>query len=91
MIARNVKQSIIENLKSFENLSRDEIYDHRKNKFLKIGREGGLAKSTSLNDISLGYKESYLNKVRRAFIRNQYLYYGLLAFLLVLITVLTVV
>jgi|TARA_B110000211_G_scaffold140557_1_gene160637 acetyl-CoA carboxylase carboxyl transferase subunit alpha len=91
MIARNVKQSIIENLKSFENLSRDEIYDHRKNKFLKIGREGGLAKSTSLNDISLGYKESYLNKARRAFIRNQYLYYGLLAFLLVLITVLTVV
>ena len=33
-IALDIKQSIIKNLKSFENLSKDEVYDQRKTKFL---------------------------------------------------------
>jgi acetyl-CoA carboxylase carboxyl transferase subunit alpha len=90
-IAHNVKQSIIENLRYFKNLSGNEIYDHRKVKFLKIGREGGFAKSTTLGDTSLGYKETFISKAKRSFFKNQYAYYVLLLFLLVLITVLTVV
>ena len=35
-IAADIKHSIIKNLKSFENFSKEEIYDHRKSKFLKI-------------------------------------------------------
>jgi acetyl-CoA carboxylase carboxyl transferase subunit alpha len=90
-MALNVKHSILNNLKYFENLSRDEIYDQRKTKFLKIGREGGFSKSVNLSDNSLGYKESFISKVKRSFFKNQYAFYSLLALLLVLITVLTVV
>tara|TARA_B100001093_G_C26436251_1_gene846133 strand:- start:173 stop:724 length:552 start_codon:yes stop_codon:yes gene_type:complete len=87
----NVRNSILENLKYFDNMSRDEIYDHRKVKFLKIGREGGFAKSVSLGDNSLRYKESFFNKMKRSFAKNEYAYYGLSVFLLILIAVLTVV
>jgi acetyl-CoA carboxylase carboxyl transferase subunit alpha len=90
-IAQNVKSSIVENLKYFENLSTDEIYDHRKTKFLKIGRDGGFTKSANLSDSSLGYKESFVNKLTRALNKNQYIFYGLLAFLLAFIVVITVV
>ena len=90
-IANSVKQTIVENLKYFENLSKDEIYDHRKTKFLKIGRERGFAKSANTGDTSLGYKESFISKVKRSFTKNQYAYYGPLVLLLVLIAVFTVV
>ena len=66
------------------------FYNHRKTKFLKIGRERGFTKSASPNDSGLGYKESYSNKARREFNKNQYLYYCIIVFLLVLITVITV-
>jgi len=90
-IAQNVKQSIEENLKYFENLSRDEIYGHRKAKFLKIGRGEGFTKPANLSDGSLGYKGTFTSKAKRLFNKNQYIYYGLLTFLLVLIAVLIVV
>ena len=90
-MAQNVKYSILKNLKYFENLSSDEIYDHRKTKFLKIGRDGGFVKSNNINDQSLRYQESVLSKVKRSFNKNQYSYYGLLAFLIVLITLFAVV
>tara|TARA_B110000211_G_C14045389_1_gene538677 strand:+ start:600 stop:1709 length:1110 start_codon:yes stop_codon:yes gene_type:complete len=90
-MAQNVKHSLVKNLKYFENLSRDEVYDHRKAKFLKIGREGGFAKSANLGNVNLGYQESFISKAKRSFTKNQYLYYSLLAFLLVIITVLTVI
>jgi acetyl-CoA carboxylase carboxyl transferase subunit alpha len=90
-MAQNVKHSIIKNLEYFANLSRDDVYSHRKDKFLKIGRERGFAQSGNFNDSGLGYKESYFNKVRTEFNKNQYLYYGLITFLLVLIAIITVV
>ena len=90
-MAQNVKHSILKNLKYFENLSSDEIYDQRKTKFLKIGRDGGFVKSANINDQSLRYQESFISKAKRSFTKNQYSYYGLLAFLLVLITLFAVV
>jgi len=90
-MAQNVKLSIINNLKYFENFSKDEIYDQRKAKFLKIGRERGFNKSTNFNDSSLGYRESFISKAKRSFTQNQSAYYGLVAFLIGLIVVLTVV
>ena len=41
LILNNVRKSIENNLNEFLNTSRDEILDHRKNKFLKIGRTKG--------------------------------------------------
>ena len=90
-IAQNIKHSIVKNLSYFKNLSRDEVYNNRKDKFLKIGRERGFANSTNPNNVSLGYKESYFDKARREFNKNQYIYYSIIAFLLVLITIIAVV
>ena len=90
-MAQDMKHSIIKNLKDFENLSREEVYDHRKVKFLKIGRERGFGEPDNLSDSRLGYKESYFDKARREFKKNQYLYYGLVTFLLVITIIITVV
>jgi acetyl-CoA carboxylase carboxyl transferase subunit alpha len=46
-IALDVKQAIVKNLRFFENMSKEEIYDHRKAKFLQIGRDKGFNKSTN--------------------------------------------
>ena len=51
VIAEDIKHSIIKNLSSFENYSKEEVYDHRKSKFLKIGRKRGFSKSSSLDDV----------------------------------------
>ena len=75
-IATDIKQSIIRNLKIFENYDREQIYDHRKAKFLQIGRDGGFSKSSNLNDGSLVYKESIMRKLQLNFDKNKYLYGG---------------
>ena len=61
--AADIKHSIIKNLKSFENFSKEEIYDHRKAKFLQIGRDQGFSKSTNLEGGGLSYKESRYTKI----------------------------
>ena len=40
-ILENVKNSLKKNFKMFENVSREEVFNQRKNKFLKIGRDKG--------------------------------------------------
>jgi acetyl-CoA carboxylase carboxyl transferase subunit alpha len=57
-IASDVKKSILENLKSFENLSGDQIYNQRKTKFLKIGRDQGFKGSAETTGKGLGYTET---------------------------------
>jgi len=41
LILENVKNSIIKNLNEFSKMSRQEVIDHRNNKFLAIGRDKG--------------------------------------------------
>ena len=77
VIAADIKHSIIKNLKNFENYSREEIYDHRKSKFLEIGRDQGFSRSSNLNDGGLSYKGSGLNKIKLHLKKNQYLYSGI--------------
>ena len=38
-VVLDVKHTIVKNLKFFENMSAQDVYDHRKSKFLKIGRD----------------------------------------------------
>jgi len=64
-IATDIKKSILDNLKSFENLTGEEIYNQRKLKFLKIGRDQGFKGSTTTGDESLGYIDSGLSKFFR--------------------------
>ena len=75
-IAANMKNSIVQNLKSFDNLSKEEIYDHRKAKFLQIGRDQGFSKSSNLPDSGLSYKETGLQKIRNNIAKNKLIYLG---------------
>ena len=67
----------MKNLKSFENFSKDEIYDHRKAKFLQIGRDQGFSKSTNLDVGGLSYKGSSLQKFTSHIEKNKLVYGGL--------------
>tara|TARA_B100002051_G_C16504390_1_gene519568 strand:+ start:24 stop:698 length:675 start_codon:yes stop_codon:yes gene_type:complete len=80
-IAADIKHSIIKNLKSFENYSKEEIYDHRKAKFLQIGRNQGFSKSTNLEGSGLSYKDTNLQKFSSHIVKNKLIYagFGLLA------------
>jgi acetyl-CoA carboxylase carboxyl transferase subunit alpha len=90
-IAQDVKHSIIKNLRHYETFSKEEVYDDRKAKFLKIGRDKGFSKSASLTNKSFGHKDSFFSKTKRGFDSNKYLYYGLIGVTLtVIITLFTV-
>ena len=82
-IAADIKHSIIKNLKNFENLSKDEIYNHRKAKFLQIGREQGFSKSLSMSNGDLSYKKLTISKLKTHLDNNKYVY-GVLSIVLLI-------
>ncbi len=60
LILDNVKKSIEKNLNEFVNMNKEDILNHRKNKFLKIGRSKGFV--SRLDDISkLSMKKNQIN------------------------------
>ena len=76
-IAKELKDTIIKNLKKFENLNKEQIYEHRKTKFLQIGRDKGFHKSTNLYDTGLSYRESKLQELITHIKKNVLGYTGL--------------
>ena len=76
-IAADIKHAIMKNLKSFENFSKEEIYDHRKAKFLQIGRDQGFSKSTNLEGSGLSYNESNIQKLVFHLSKNKLIYGGI--------------
>jgi acetyl-CoA carboxylase carboxyl transferase subunit alpha len=76
-LAKNLKNSIINNLKGFEKFTKEEVYDHRKKKFLQIGRDQGFSKSSNLNNSGLSYKESNLQKFKLHLDKNKLVYAGI--------------
>ena len=77
VIADDIKHSIIKNLRSFENFSKEEVYDHRKAKFLKIGRDQGFSKSSNLEGGGLSYNESNIQKLVSHISKNKLIYGGI--------------
>ena len=61
-IKNSVKTSISNNLKFFQDMSRDEIISHRKNKFLSIGRDKGFINSLE-NPSSLASKRKKFSQI----------------------------
>ncbi len=59
-MAEEVKKSILNNLKSFQNLSGEEIYNERKTKFLKIGRDQGFKTPSQSKNLGLRFRETSL-------------------------------
>ena len=65
VILNNVKETLINNLNYFDNLTSEEIMNERKNKFLKIGRNDGFM--TSSEDLSkLTIKKNNFNKILKS-------------------------
>ena len=90
-IASEIKKSIIKNLKDFENLSGEQIYDQRKTRFLKIGRDRGFKKSSdTTGQQGLGYIEPSFNKIARFFENKKMISVALGALILVTILYLLV-
>ena len=77
VIADDIKYSIIKNLKSFENFSKSQIYDHRKSKFLRIGRNQGFGKFSDSNNIELRYIQPGYQKMKTHLVKNKLIYIGI--------------
>jgi len=64
-ILKNIKESLTKNLESFKLMSSEEIYNNRKNKFLKIGRNKGFI--SNLEDLSsLKLDNKNLNQILKS-------------------------
>jgi acetyl-CoA carboxylase carboxyl transferase subunit alpha len=62
LILTNVKSSIKDFLVEFKEMDREEILNHRKQKFLQIGRNKGFRTSEDVSE-NLVMKEDYFNKI----------------------------
>jgi len=70
LILDNVRKSIESNLNEFLNMSGDEILEHRKNKFLTIGRSKGFV--SQLDDLSaLSVKKNIVNTFIKDFFKSR--------------------
>ena len=64
LILKNIKNSIFKNLNELKDLSKDEIINQRKNKFLSIGRSGGFIKQSN-DENSLSMKTNFLTDIKK--------------------------
>ena len=55
-------------------MSKEQIYEHRKNKFLKIGRDKGFVQSNTISDEGLRYNMSTLGKIFKNVKTNKFPY-----------------
>ena len=65
-ILESVRGSILKNLDQFSSMSGDEVFNHRKNKFLSIGRNNGfINKQSDFHTLSMKYNfiDNLKNKV----------------------------
>jgi len=70
LILNNVRNSIINNLNEFSSMSKEEVLNHRKNKFLSIGRSKGFVSETKTDD-SLHLKQNFLDILKIKIVKNK--------------------
>jgi len=70
LILNNVRNSITNNLNHFNSMNKDEVLNHRKNKFLSIGRTKGFI-SQSVIDDSLHMKQNLTNILKIKIVKNK--------------------
>ena len=70
LILKNIRNSIINNLNDFNSMSKDEVLNHRKNKFLSIGRSKGFI-SQSETDDSLHMKQNLVDILKIKVVKNK--------------------
>ena len=69
-MAIRIKKIILKNLETYDKMSGEEIFNQRKNKFLKIGRDQGFKRESDLKNQNLAYVGSSLSNFMR-FIKEQ--------------------
>jgi len=70
LILKNIRKSIESNLNEFFNMSGDEVLNHRKNKFLTIGRSKGFV--SQLDDLTaLSVKKNMVNTFIESFFKSK--------------------
>ncbi len=70
LILNNIRNSIINNLNDFNSMSKDEVLNHRKNKFLSIGRSKGFI-GQSVTDDSLHMKQNPADILKIKLVKNK--------------------
>ena len=70
LILNNIRNSIINHLNDFNSMSKDEVLNHRKNKFLSIGRSKGFI-SQSVTDDSLHMKQNPADILKIKIVKNK--------------------
>jgi acetyl-CoA carboxylase carboxyl transferase subunit alpha len=83
LILNNVRSSILDNLYSFDSMSREEIFDDRKNKFLSIGRSRGFINRPT-NSSNLSINENFIDKLKNKIFKNKKTLFGIILILLML-------
>jgi len=86
LILNNVKNSIINNLKEVNSISKEEILNHRKNKFLSIGRSKGFM-SQKTDGETLSMKESFGDNLMNKIYKNKIISIFTIALLILIVTV----
>ena len=70
LMLENVRSALSENLKKFKEMTGEEVFSQRKNKFLKIGRnEGFIDKNENLN--SLMFKENNFKSTFKRYLKSK--------------------
>ena len=83
-ILDTVRVSIEKNLNEFKNLSKQEIFDHRKQKFLSIGRTKGFSTDSEIRD-SLTLKTNiFMDLLNKSKKYKNYLYIFAIIFFVIL-------
>ena len=65
---------------------KQEIYDHRKNRFLKIGRDKGFVATSNLSDGKFSDKDSMLSKIKTS-LTGKYLQLSLVGLIIITLAI----
>ena len=84
VILDNVRDCLEKNLNFFSTMDKNEILNHRKNKFLSIGRNKGFTVQSSLSE-NLSMKENVIDKFKLKFIKDKKNIYFIILFLVLVI------
>ena len=84
LILDNVRDSIETNLKFFSTMDKNEILNHRKNKFLSIGRNKGFTIQSNLSE-NLSMKQNVFDKFRLKLKKNNKNVFFIILFLVLII------
>ncbi len=82
LILNNVRSSIVDSLNEFKNMHREEIIEHRKQKFLSIGRNKGF-RSSRHDTGNLAMEQSYIDRLFLKIKDSRFLIFSIITILLV--------